>query len=63
LVLIEGARHFPHREQPVVFVRALEEFMESTAPSTYDVARFRGMLRRGGPSGGRTSPGDDAIPA
>jgi pimeloyl-ACP methyl ester carboxylesterase len=50
LVLIDGAGHFPHREQPVAFVRALEEFMASAAPSTYDVDRFRAMLRRGAPA-------------
>jgi pimeloyl-ACP methyl ester carboxylesterase len=49
LVLVEGAGHFPHREQPVAFVRALGEFIDSTAPSTYDVDRFRAMLRRGAP--------------
>ncbi|HEX8068250.1 MAG TPA: alpha/beta fold hydrolase [Thermoleophilaceae bacterium] len=41
------AGHFPHREDPRGFLRALTEFMDSTEPSVLPEDRLRELLREG----------------
>ncbi len=49
LVTFDSAGHFPHRDRPGEFVEAIIEFISATKPSTYNRARFRKLLRSGGP--------------
>jgi pimeloyl-ACP methyl ester carboxylesterase len=39
--------HFPHKDHPDRFVKVLNKFMRSTAPSTYSKPRIRSLLKRG----------------
>jgi len=39
--------HFPHKDHPDRFVKVVNRFMKSTAPSTYSRARMRSLLKRG----------------
>jgi pimeloyl-ACP methyl ester carboxylesterase len=45
---VHGAGHFPHRTDPRGFVRALDEFIESTEPADVSEDDFRELLRSGG---------------
>jgi pimeloyl-ACP methyl ester carboxylesterase len=47
LDVFDGAGHFPHREDPQRFVRALVDFVETTVPSDVDEDRWRELLRAG----------------
>jgi pimeloyl-ACP methyl ester carboxylesterase len=47
VTVLPDSGHFPHRDHPEEFVRLLEEFVAKTAPSVYNRARFRRMLRHG----------------
>lgn len=47
LVVFPGAGHFPHRDEAAAFVQVLDEFIEQNPPSTYSLAQFRSLLRRG----------------
>jgi pimeloyl-ACP methyl ester carboxylesterase len=49
--------HFPHTERPREFVEAVIEFVETTAPSSYDAQQWRGLLRRGAQAGPLGAPG------
>ena len=43
-----GAGHFPHRTDPRGFVRALDDFIDSTEPADVNEDDFRELLRSGG---------------
>jgi pimeloyl-ACP methyl ester carboxylesterase len=49
--------HFPHTERPREFAEAVIEFVETTAPSSYDAQQWRGLLRRGAQAGPLAAPG------
>jgi pimeloyl-ACP methyl ester carboxylesterase len=46
LKIFPAAGHFPHRDDPRRFVKALVDFMESTKPARTDEGRWRTLLRR-----------------
>jgi pimeloyl-ACP methyl ester carboxylesterase len=48
LVIVPGAGHFPHRDEPGTFVAAVEDFLATTEPATHSRARFGALLRSGG---------------
>jgi pimeloyl-ACP methyl ester carboxylesterase len=50
--VFEGCGHFPHRERPDQFIRALNRFVDTTEPASYHRGRWRALMRRGadGPS-------------
>jgi pimeloyl-ACP methyl ester carboxylesterase len=50
LVTLPGVGHFPHVERPDAFVMALLDFVAGTAPSSWDPAQWRELLRRGSSS-------------
>jgi pimeloyl-ACP methyl ester carboxylesterase len=50
LEIFPGAGHFPHLDDPLRFVRALVDFMETSEPAQIDAARW-GELLRGGATG------------
>lgn len=43
--------HFPHRDDPAGFVKAVEEFVDSTEAADHDPVRWRELLRAGRPGG------------
>ena len=47
LVVVPGAGHFPHREEPGTVIDELREFLGSTTASSYDRTGWREMLVRG----------------
>ena len=47
LEIFEGAGHFPFRTDPARFVREIEDFCETTLPSTWSVEQWRMLLRNG----------------
>jgi pimeloyl-ACP methyl ester carboxylesterase len=47
LVSFPNAGHFPHRDNPRRFTRALLDFMAETEPSVIPEERMREMLREG----------------
>ena len=49
VTVLPDSGHFPHRDHPEEFVRLLDEFVSTTAPSVYNRARFRRLLRNGSP--------------
>jgi len=51
LQIIEGAGHFPYRDNPRRFARLLADFVEDTEPAEADWDRLRELLRGGGGSG------------
>src|SRR5664279_5165791 len=44
LVLMPDVGHFPHRERPEAFSRAVVEFVAETAPRTWDAGQRRSLL-------------------
>lgn len=44
-VLLPGVGHFPHREAPAEFVRAVTDFVERTSPKRWDARRWRRLLQ------------------
>jgi pimeloyl-ACP methyl ester carboxylesterase len=48
LEVIEGAGHFPYRDDPIGFARTLGGFIDSTEPAEADWERLRELLRSGG---------------
>ncbi|WGL51077.1 alpha/beta fold hydrolase [Nocardioides sp. BP30] len=50
--------HFPHKDHPDAFADLVEEFIGSTVPATYSRARWRRLLKDGGP--GHLSPVEPA---
>jgi pimeloyl-ACP methyl ester carboxylesterase len=66
VVMVPGAGHFPHEENPDRFVSALKDFVRTTSPSLYDQQVWRGLLRTGGQAastGPPTSVTSAAAPA
>ena len=49
LIIFERAGHFPHTEQPVRFVDAVTEFVDTTEPMHFDEPRWRTALTAGPP--------------
>lgn len=47
LEIFRGAGHFPFRDAPMRFLRVVEQFLESTAPLTFDEERWRQLLLTG----------------
>jgi pimeloyl-ACP methyl ester carboxylesterase len=47
LETFEGAGHYPHHADPARFLRVVSDFMATTAPSTFDRAAWRELLRQG----------------
>ncbi|GAB1646489.1 alpha/beta fold hydrolase [Krasilnikovia sp. MM14-A1259] len=45
LVVLPGVGHFPHREAPEEFVRAVTDFVEGTRPTRWDARRWRQLLQ------------------
>lgn len=45
--IFRGSGHFPFRDDPMRFLRVLEEFLDDTAPLHFDEARWRQMLVSG----------------
>lgn len=45
--IFDGCGHFPHRDQPELFVTVLEEFIASSPPAAYHRGRWRALMRRG----------------
>jgi pimeloyl-ACP methyl ester carboxylesterase len=48
LELFPNAGHFPHLDDPLRFVRALTDFMETSEPAQVRSSRWSELLRRGG---------------
>jgi pimeloyl-ACP methyl ester carboxylesterase len=48
LEVFEGAGHFPHHSDPDRFLAVLREFLAETDPASYDIGRWRRLLRSGG---------------
>ncbi|MDZ5622530.1 alpha/beta fold hydrolase [Nocardioides sp. HM23] len=53
VTVLPDSGHFPHRDHPEEFVRLLDRFVATTAPSVYSRARFRRMLSHGTARGPR----------
>ena len=47
VTVLPDSGHFPHRDHPEEFVRLLDRFVATTAPSVYSRAAFRRLLRQG----------------
>lgn len=45
--VIPGAGHFPHKDEPELFVGLLRDFVHTTAPVNHSRARWRRMLKAG----------------
>jgi pimeloyl-ACP methyl ester carboxylesterase len=59
-VVLPGVGHFPHREAPAEFVRAVADFVEGTEPKRWDARRWRHLLQtRSGAS--RAMAVEDAV--
>jgi pimeloyl-ACP methyl ester carboxylesterase len=67
LVMLEGAAHFPHLEDPDGLSAALRQFLATTTPARLDPASWRELVDRGirrhGPASGGRSGSEEAIPA
>jgi pimeloyl-ACP methyl ester carboxylesterase len=48
LELFEGCGHFPHRDDPITFANLLHDFIDTTAPATFDVTTWRSLVRESG---------------
>jgi pimeloyl-ACP methyl ester carboxylesterase len=48
LEVFPGAGHSPHLDDPLLFVRVLGDFIDTTEPSRVDAARWGKLLRGGG---------------
>jgi pimeloyl-ACP methyl ester carboxylesterase len=44
-LLLPGVGHFPHREAPEAFVRAVAEFVDSAPPSRWSAQRWRRLIK------------------
>jgi hypothetical protein len=49
VVVLEDAGHFPHKDHPEEFVELVDDFIASTVPATYSRAKWRRLLKGGGP--------------
>ncbi|SFA49529.1 Pimeloyl-ACP methyl ester carboxylesterase [Rhodococcoides kroppenstedtii] len=47
LDVFRGAGHFPHRDDPMRFLRVLEDFVATTTPLVFDETRWRRLLVEG----------------
>jgi pimeloyl-ACP methyl ester carboxylesterase len=52
----EGAGHFPHHDDPMRFVTAVERFMASTAPMDHDTDEWSALLAAGASAEDLTGP-------
>jgi len=50
VTVMADAGHFPHKDHPDAFVDLIDGFMASTAPATYSRAKWRRLLKNGGPA-------------
>ncbi|GAB7007871.1 alpha/beta fold hydrolase [Nocardioides sp. AN3] len=50
VTVMEDCGHFPHKDHPEAFAELLDQFIRSTAPATYSRARWRQLLKNGGPA-------------
>lgn len=50
VTVMADAGHFPHKDHPEAFADLVEEFMASTQPAMYSRARWRRLLKGGGPA-------------
>lgn len=50
VVVMEDTGHFPHKDHPEEFVELLSDFVDSTVPAAYSRARWRRLLKAGGPA-------------
>jgi pimeloyl-ACP methyl ester carboxylesterase len=57
LEIFDRAGHFPHHDEPERFVKTVETFLDRSAPSYYDAAAWRELLRTGRPRGAEPSSG------
>lgn len=48
LELFDGAGHFPHHDNPTKFANVLNDFIMSSSPGEYDVAKWRALVRAAG---------------
>lgn len=48
--IMDESGHFPHKDHPAEFADLLNEFVSSTVPATYSRARWRRLLKAGGPA-------------
>jgi pimeloyl-ACP methyl ester carboxylesterase len=60
LEIFEDAGHFPHRTEPVRFLRVMREFIATTNPAAYSAEEWRELLRLGRPA---PAPAPLATPA
>jgi alpha-beta hydrolase superfamily lysophospholipase len=58
LQVFPDSGHFPHRDDPAGFVKAIEEFMDGTSASEHDPLAWRALLREGRPGG---HPADEPL--
>lgn len=49
VTVMRDAGHFPHKDHPDAFADLVEDFIASTVPATYSRARWRRLLKGGGP--------------
>ena len=47
VALVEGAGHFPHKDDPQRFAELVEDFLATTEPARFNRGVFRAMLRAG----------------
>jgi pimeloyl-ACP methyl ester carboxylesterase len=50
VVVVEDAGHFPHKDHPDEFADLMDDFVAGTVPATYSRARWRRLLKFGGPT-------------
>lgn len=48
--IVDHAGHFPHKDHPAEFAELVDRFVVGTVPATYSRARWRRLLKAGGPS-------------
>ena len=61
LELFPDAGHFPHLDDPLRFVRVLEDFIETSEPARVDPGRWGELLRDG--DAGARAPARTRAPA
>jgi len=50
VVVMDDSGHFPHKDHPEEFADLVDDFISTTQPATYSRARWRRLLRDGGPA-------------
>ncbi len=59
--VFKDAGHFPHAEQPEMFVEALSEFLATTQPARFDPRRWNRVMKQGTRSVFETVPDQDEV--